>query len=333
MDRPSNSQHIQVIGAGVSGLTTAMELLSAGYEVSICCRDLPGETVSAVAAAIWFPYEAYPLEKVNQWSFQSYRKFLELTAHTETGVSLIPFRVLVPQNKKPFWLNALPESSILKTRPGYPENNLIEYLLKVPLIETPVYLPYLLEEIQAQGGKIIHKEINSPDDPEMKKWPLTINCSGLGSEKLFGDSKLFPVQGQVLRIPYDPEVDAMSTDYHLGENKDEMAYIIPRHRSGDIILGGSARKNKYSTDTDPELTKRIQAYCCSYDPRVEDCEVLEVKTGLRPARDTIRLEKDPELNIIHNYGHGGAGFTVSWGCAREVRKLADSFFSSKSSQE
>jgi D-amino-acid oxidase len=42
--------------------------------------------------------------------------------------------------------------------------------------------------------------------------------------------------------------------------------------------------------------------------------------GLRPGRTAVRLERMG--NIIHNYGHGGGGYTVAWGCASEVGRLA-----------
>jgi D-amino-acid oxidase len=52
------------------------------------------------------------------------------------------------------------------------------------------------------------------------------------------------------------------------------------------------------------------------------------KAGLRPMRDTsYRLEPDPQDGrlIVHNYGHAGAGITMSWGCAIEVAQIiADS---------
>jgi D-amino-acid oxidase len=49
--------------------------------------------------------------------------------------------------------------------------------------------------------------------------------------------------------------------------------------------------------------------------------------GLRPHRaKSYRLE--PELLgnklVVHNYGHGGAGITMSWGCAQEVIDIISS---------
>jgi len=45
--------------------------------------------------------------------------------------------------------------------------------------------------------------------------------------------------------------------------------------------------------------------------------------GLRPHRSAgVRVERDSDLPVIHNYGHGGAGVSLSWGCAEEAADLA-----------
>ena len=52
--------------------------------------------------------------------------------------------------------------------------------------------------------------------------------------------------------------------------------------------------------------------------------IIDVKVGLRPFRAggfVVRGERVGEKLIIHNYGHGGSGITLSWGCAEEVVKL------------
>jgi len=50
--------------------------------------------------------------------------------------------------------------------------------------------------------------------------------------------------------------------------------------------------------------------------------------GLRPGRKSVRLEKETiplasgRLRVVHNYGHGGAGLTLAWGCAGHAVRLA-----------
>lgn len=53
-------------------------------------------------------------------------------------------------------------------------------------------------------------------------------------------------------------------------------------------------------------------------PDFSESNVLRQVAGIRPYRkNKFRLElvKSADKKIVHNYGHGGAGFTMSWGCA------------------
>ena len=76
---------------------------------------------------------------------------------------------------------------------------------------------------------------------------------------------------------------------------------------------------------DPATTSRIVAEC-SRVLNIDKPTVLAERVGLRPFRRSgVRLERDrlrDGRTVIHNYGHGGAGFTLSWGCAREVLEVA-----------
>lgn len=59
--------------------------------------------------------------------------------------------------------------------------------------------------------------------------------------------------------------------------------------------------------------------CCSRSiPRIR-----EIRRGTRPLRRAVRLERETidGRTVVHNYGHGGAGFTVSWACAERVAEL------------
>ena len=78
---------VTVVGAGVIGLSCALRLLEAGHRVDVLARDLPRETTSAVAAAIWYPYRAWPEERVLAWSRTSYDAFAAMAAEEpDSGV-------------------------------------------------------------------------------------------------------------------------------------------------------------------------------------------------------------------------------------------------------
>src|SRR5213082_1361854 len=99
-----------VIGSGVSGLSTGIRLLEAGHEVAIWARDLPPNTTSNIAAAIWHPYKVFPIERVAAWGQRSLEVFYELAQVPEAGVRPMEavelFREPVGD---PWWRECVPE--------------------------------------------------------------------------------------------------------------------------------------------------------------------------------------------------------------------------------
>jgi D-amino-acid oxidase len=95
-------------------------------------------------------------------------------------------------------------------------------------------------------------------------------------------------------------------------------YVIPR--KNDCVFGGTNEVSD-NLDVDPTSTSRIVAECRRV-LKIENPRVLTERVGLRPFRKSgVRLEcgklRDGRT-VIHNYGHGGSGFTLSWGCAEKV---------------
>src|SRR5262252_7431761 len=100
---------ILVLGCGVSGLTTALTLLDAGHNPRIWARDLPPDTTSNVAAAVWYPYRAYPEKKVTAWGAAAYERFVELAKTPETGVVIREaFDLRGEDAPDPWWIAAVP---------------------------------------------------------------------------------------------------------------------------------------------------------------------------------------------------------------------------------
>src|SRR5436305_2382188 len=53
--------------------------------------------------------------------------------------------------------------------------------------------------------------------------------------------------------------------------------------------------------------------------------VIRTTVGLRPHRDSgfvVRADRLDEKTVIHNYGHGGAGYSLSWGTGQLAADLA-----------
>jgi D-amino-acid oxidase len=218
----------------------------------------------------------------------------------------------------PWWKDLLPAAEALPPA-DLPPGSVAGYLLEVPLMEMPVYMPYLLQRFHQLGGQIEQRAINTLSDityPDR----IIINCTGVWARQVANDPSVFPLRGQVLKV----NAPHIKTGF-LGEGGDEdtLTYIVPR-RDG-CILGGTAQKDNWNLAADPHIAKAIRARCAAVEPSLQTAEVLSQAVGLRPGRHEVRLEVERMADsciIIHNYGHGGAGVTLSWGCADEVVTLA-----------
>jgi D-amino-acid oxidase len=309
------AMNIKVIGAGISGLSTAIILQEAGHQIEIIAAEMPLDTVSAVAAAIWLPFNMGPQELVNQWALESYAIFQKMSDDPQTGVSMVQLEVWVEQQQPP-WAKALPSNILLPTKDkASPAGIGHGFSLQVPLIESPIYLPYLFHRYKAGGGKITLKKVHNLSTIA-KKADYIINCTALGARDLCNDQELFHIRGQLIKVKADFP-NPMIVDFPLPETQDQLLYMIPRQDG--LLLGGSASLGDERKEVVPAESKAIWQRALAYAPKLEGASFLGDYVGLRPGRSEVRLEK--EGNIIHNYGHGGGGYTVSWGCAKAVLQL------------
>ena len=316
---------ITVVGGGVSGLTTAICLQEAGYEVEIVTRELSPFTTSDKAAAVWFPFAAGPTDKVEQWSRDTYLELEKLSRDPDSGVYLVNLFLLAEDVTElgPRWSLSLPRSRWRVAQPAeLPAGYETAFEIKVPLIETPIYLPHLLSRFEAGGGAIHRRTVTSLEEL-LEPGKLVVNCTGLEARTLAGDTELFPIKGNIIIGEIqggEPWLRCLVDD--AGQNK--LAYTIPRKRTGDIVLGGTAVEHDDSPEFDPAEVDDIYLRCLTMIPELKEITMIQKDAGLRPGRKEIRLGWDTELKgLIHNYGHGGSGFTVAWGCGRAVLELVE----------
>ena len=191
------------------------------------------------------------------------------------------------------------------------------FSLRVPLTDTTIYLEYLANRFRKVGGEIaspVRFEKFEDIDPDFE---LVINCAGIGARELANDVDLEPHRGQVAIVPKMDDVGCA-----IVCDDDPLMYVIPR--ANDCLFGGT---NEVSDDlsADPKTTGAIVAEC-SRVLKIAAPRVIRERVGLRPFRKSgVRLEKEKLRDgraVIHNYGHGGSGFTLSWGCAENVFALA-----------
>jgi D-amino-acid oxidase len=345
------NHRVAIVGAGVSGLTCGVVFAERGHRTAIFAKEIGQQTTSGAAAALWFPYDAEPAHKVIPWALETYRTLIDLARNPDSGVSMIELRQFSRTEKIqiPDWAIPLGARVVVPSFPavmssevengaageaatwtGRPEAERTGreritslkifksgFSLRVPLMDTTIYLDYLVNRFVAAGGSIAANTHFTKLEEVDQQFGLVVNCAGIGARELVRDTDVEPHRGQVAIVPRIKDLP-----YAVVCDDAPLMYAIPRRN--DCVLGGT---NDLSGDlvVDSATTARIVAEC-SRALRIEKLSVLAGRVGLRPFRKSgVRVERDQLRDgrtVVHNYGHGGSGFTLSWGCAEEALELA-----------
>ena len=322
-----------VLGGGVSGLSVAIRLREAGLPVTLVTAQLatdddlrpkgagewPPSPCSPRAGAIWYPYRAEPRELVDRWSVETLHALRAIAAADPgAGVWDVEMRELFVEGQP------VPDEGwhapvgVERAVAGLPEGYAAALRMRVPFIDTPVYLRWLARRLEALGGTVERRVVH--DLGELcAPGRAVVNCTGLGARRLCGDEAVYPVRGQLLRVERPQAAGYSVFDAPTGE----VTYVFPR--GADCILGGTAEDGVWDETPDPAALDAIRRRCEALEPGVAGLREIERTAGLRPARrGSVRLEAERRGDgclVVHNYGHGGAGYTLSWGCADEVARI------------
>jgi D-amino-acid oxidase len=334
---------VGIVGAGVSGLTCGVVFAERGHRTTIFAKEIGQQTTSGAAAAVWFPYDVEPVRKVIPWALETFNVLTDLARIPGSGVSMIDLRQFsrFGEIRIPDWAvplggrviqsevenGAAGEAATWTGRPeaertGSERIKSLEifksgFSLRVPLMDTTIYLDYLADRFREAGGEINENVCLEKLEDVDSKFDLVINCAGIGARALVGDFDLQPHRGQVAIVS---SIDKLTCAIVCDDAP--LMYAIPR--TNDCVFGGT---NDLSDNlaANPATTSQIVAEC-SRTLQIKNPRVLAERVGLRPFRKSgVCLERDRLGDgriAIHNYGHGGSGFTLSWGCAREVLHIA-----------
>ncbi|MEU9626700.1 FAD-dependent oxidoreductase [Streptomyces luteogriseus] len=309
-----SSGEIVVVGGGVVGLTTALVLAERGRSVRVWTRDAAEATTSGVAGALWWPYRIEPVATARAWALRSLEVYEDLAARAEpSGVRMVE-GVLgeTGLDEADGWLAG--------RVPGLRASTAGEYAgtgvrARLPLLDMPAHLPWLRERFVAAGGVVETRTVSAFAEVDA---PVVVNCTGLAARELVPDLSVRPMRGQLVVVE-NPGIDTwLVTTDAAGEH----AYMFPQ--PGGLVLGGTSEEDAWSLEPDPATAEAIIRRCAALRPEIAGARVLGHRVGLRPTRPAVRLERDalPDGRLlVHNYGHGGAGVTVAWGCAEEAARL------------
>ncbi|ACR32717.1 FAD-dependent oxidoreductase [Burkholderia glumae] len=354
-----------VIGAGVAGQTTALCLHERGIHVTVVGEKFAPNITSVVAGALWewppavcgYHHDEISLERSKQWCMASFRKFEALAADPATGVYIRPVNFYFRNRIEEHALHLKKMNEIRQHVPGFrrdpalirengvnPGIGLVDaYCHLAPMVDTDVYMAWLMDQMIANDIPVIQQRIEG--ELQMNEARLKadfgvdaiVNCAGLGAAELSGEP-MYPLRGAVIRLVNDgsrmPRLDqahCVSHDHVTGV--DEIVFIVPRGEDR-IVLGAIAEADEWGTDIgfdNHEPIRRMYRRGIEFMPALANAEIdpgEPVRVGLRPfSHGNVRLEAVSGTHILHNYAHGGAGVTLSWGCALEAAERVENMLS------
>jgi D-amino-acid oxidase len=333
-----------IIGGGVQAVSTGILLEHLGHDTRMIATDrayLDGEDVPAVstdyAAASIYPVQVeseYTEDELVRRARRTFRPFhrtdVPVRKHTHyylyenADIDHVPDRM--DARRVEGYSGDVPTRSGMSIQDGYVCS---EYF-----VEMPAYMPQLFRTYRALGGETEQRTVTS-DELDDLAGDVVFNCSGYGSRELFDDESMRAMKGHILQVPYDgDEPLPFSYTYTPGEHG-QYAYMYPRRETvlfggsyleGDIVDGewqGESPSQPMTID-DVVVPKRL--YTITEDIMGEyvdiSPELVDAKYGYRPYRgDGMRIERSGD--VVHNYGHGGAGISMSWWSALRAVDCVD----------
>ncbi|KAI0484111.1 nucleotide-binding domain-containing protein [Xylariaceae sp. FL0804] len=216
------------------------------------------------------------------------------------------------------------------------------YELLAPVIDTDRAMRWLTELVEQKGAGLVtgtvRDDLADVEDELRARFgaDAIVNCTGLAGRVLAGDDSVYPIRGALVRVVNDgvdfPRVEAaLTVTADAARSSDGIVFLVPRN--DDILLiGGTAEPDEWDLDLTLEspIIRRMRERCDRFLPGLRDARpdpAYPLAQGLRPFRArNVRVERELRRTgsrVVHSYGHGGAGWSLSFGCAGDVAALVD----------
>jgi D-amino-acid oxidase len=332
-----SGHRIVVVGAGVVGLSTAIRLRVSGADVELLTSP-KHPMVSPMACALFLPtwigtdnpfiWSGW-LEPAVVKSWHRYQSLLDEFG-ADAGIRSVTNHEYLPigDPDPPGWVRSLlAPSELAACNLNFASRQYDRvWKFRTLVIDMSRYMPWLELRALSLGISIRKHQLESLDEALDSQMPVLVNCSGLGARKLVPDEAVRPVRGQVLFLqPADTDILKNFVAIGIGEY-----CLVPRIT--DVGLGSlfeEADCNESLPIPPPSGEEKLWAALGTL-LRLSGIDSSELEfsgrtsVGLRPIREGgCRVEAlwNGDRLIVHNYGHGGAGVTLAWGCADRVVEL------------
>ncbi|XP_028402940.1 D-aspartate oxidase-like [Dendronephthya gigantea] len=339
---------VAIIGAGIIGVSTAICLQDSdpSLELTIIADKFSPNTTSDGGAGLWSCHpgkwvKGSKPEKQRQWgegTLHYLKSIIESDIECNFEMSYITgyflYDHIMPEEPAlqdiALYYKRLSRDELGKL--GFSSDLIDGFTTTSVMFPGTPYLRIKLKQFQKNGGEVIKRKVKSFDE-FAGKFDVVVNCTGVGARELCQDEEVVPTRGYILKM----DAPWVRHFYYIHRKQELDAglatYIFPRFK--DVIVGGTAQRGNCNTTVNKKETQEILDKASEFEPTIKKANIMEEWVGLRPVRDHLRLEKEiievktqygskSKLQVVHNYGHGGCGLSLFWGCAEEATKLVHS---------
>uniref|UniRef100_UPI00358FEA70 D-amino-acid oxidase n=1 Tax=Myxine glutinosa TaxID=7769 RepID=UPI00358FEA70 len=327
---------VAIVGAGVVGLSSALAIVEhyggspLGPTITVFAEKFSPHTTGDHVAGLWQPYPHGPVPPAEtKWNWETFQYLLqflkradvpEMGLFVQSGYNLFKHRVPDPP-----WCDIVLgfrhlTQDELSLFPGWSYG----WFNTTLMLECKNYLPWLMKKLTNYGIKFMKKKVTNFMELS-PSYDVIINCTGVEAAHLVPDKEVQPGRGQLTKV-YAPWLKHFYSTHDEQKGLYNAPYILPGS-TGVVALGGILQLGNWNEEVNDEDRKYIWEGCCKLVPSLRNARVVDEWAGLRPCRSSIRLERETlgsgfsKVELIHNYGHGGYGVTIHWGCAQAVAAL------------
>ncbi|HWC19605.1 MAG TPA: glycine oxidase ThiO [Terriglobales bacterium] len=286
-----HTSDVIIAGAGIIGLSLALELRRAGASVTVLDRGEPGREASSAAAGMLVsgdPDLRKPLKDLAVASAQMYRCFvdeLELRSGITVGYEARGTLYIAASNDEP-GTRPLSLSELSELEPELAEPSRA-YFLQEQSVD-----PRLLSQAAVAAGKrlgvTIHHEsrvaavtlsreheIEVRTERGLYRTATFANCAGAWAKDILGVSvPTRPVKGQMLTvIPRNCKLR------HVIRSSE--VYLVPR-KDGRVLIGATVEEAGFDKTVNPSSIQGLHQAAAKLVPAIGEAKILEAWAGLRP---------------------------------------------------
>ncbi len=295
-----DSIDVIIVGAGIIGVSLALELRRRGLHVLVLDRGQPGAEASTAGAGMLAATEVDGPPALLELARLGAEMYPDFVRQAEADSGMPGFSIdfsrqgaiclghkLLPGER------FLSDAELAALEPALAASSLPATFIAEDFVDPRSLMPALVASAKRRGAHIHSgSEVISLLEEGVKEntriagvrtrqteyhAPIVVNCGGAWTSQLTPSIPARPVKGHMLAlIPSRPHPIS-----HVIRHRESDVYLVPR-RDGQIAVGSTVEEAGFDKRVDPDAIQRLQQLAANLLPELGEARIHQAWTGLRP---------------------------------------------------